>query len=376
MIDGMHRRQFLAATAAASFTSAIAQDDYKSIFDGATLNGWRVQQGPQSAFYVANGTITVSDSANFPCWLRYEEELENFDFRCEFFIKGWIDSAIYFSAPADGPPQESGFAIKLFHKQESPKPESMGSVFPLLPPKSVNVKNKGEWNDLRIMLDWPQLRVWSNGELVQDLNVESNRELRHRLRSGFLGLQSLSYPIQFRNLKLKTLPSKLKWESLYSSPADLDKWKVVEGKPRFQTLGNILRGDGSGHIGTKELYQDLELELYVRASKHSNGGIFFRAEGAGGNHPHYEIQLHDVEGAVYPTGSLYGIRRAKYPRIKAEEWYLFQLFVKGKQCLIRINGETVVDFDNLDRTAPGMIILQAHDGPRWIEYRRIRVRKL
>ena len=141
-------------------------------------------------------------------------------------------------------------------------------------------------------------------------------------------------------------------------------------------MGNILRGDGSGHIGTKELYQDLELELYVRASKHSNGGIFFRAEGAGGNHPHYEIQLHDVEGAVYPTGSLYGIRRAKYPRIKDEEWYLFQLFVKGKQCLIRINGETVVDFDNLDRTAPGMIILQAHDGPRWIEYRRIRVRIL
>lgn len=118
------------------------------------------------------------------------------------------------------------------------------------------------------------------------------------------------------------------------------------------------------------------MELYIRASKHSNGGVLFRATGAGGNNPHYEIQLHDVEGAVYPTGSLYGIQRAKYPRIGTEEWYLLQLYVKGKQCLVRVNGETVVDYGNLDRTDAGMIILQAHDGPRWIEYRRIRVRNL
>ena len=376
MMYVMNRRQFISAATAASLGSALAQDDFQAIFDGSTLRGWSVEQGPQSAFTVTSGAIAVTDAGNSPCWLRYEKELENFDFRFEFFVKGWIDSAIYFSAPLYGPPQESGFAIKLFHKQEEPKPESMGSVFPLVAPKSVNVKSKGDWNDLRIVMDWPLLRVWSNGDLVQDLNVESNPELRHRLRTGFLGLQSLSYPIQFRNLKLKQLPSKLSWDTLYNSPVDVNKWRLVEGKPRFQTMGGVFRGDGNGHIGTKEKYQDFELEMYIRASKHSNGGVLFRALGAGGTNAHYEIQLHDVEGAVYPTGSLYGIRRAKYPRIAAEEWYLLQLYVKGKQCVVRVNGETVVDYDNLDRTEPGMIILQAHDGPRWIEYQRIRVRTL
>ena len=65
----------------------------------------------------------------------------------------------------------------------------------------------------------------------------------------------------------------------------------------------------------------------------------FRAEGSG-NKPHYEIQLHDVEGAVYPTGSLYGFKRAKDPQMPPETWYLFQLFVKGPNVIVRINGNS------------------------------------
>ena len=367
----MRRREFLASCLVP--VAAMAQPSSRTIFDGTSLNGWSVQQGPQSAFYVSDGAICVSDAGNFPTWLRYNEELENFDFSCEFYVKGWIDSAIYINAPLYGPPQESGFAIKLFHKQEESKPESMGSIFPLVAPKLVNVKSKGDWNSIRIVMDWPTLKLWSNGELVQDLNVESNPELRYRLRGGYLGLQSLSYPIRFRNLQLKTLPSKVKRQTLYGAPSDLDLWKVVEGKPRFQTFGEVLRGDGLGHLGTKERFKDFDLEMYIRASKHSNGGVFFRAEGSG-SEPHYEIQLHDVEGAVYPTGSLYGLRRAKYPRIQPEEWYLFQVHVRDRHCLIRINGDTVVDYNTLERTDAGMILLQAHDGPRWVEYQRIRIR--
>ena len=73
----------------------------------------------------------------------------------------------------------------------------------------VNVKNKGEWNTFRIVMDWPRFRVWTNGEPIQDLDVETVPELRHRLRSGYLGLESLSYPIRFRNLRVRELPSKV-----------------------------------------------------------------------------------------------------------------------------------------------------------------------
>ena len=60
-----------------------------------------------------------------------------------------------------------------------------GLHLPIMPPLKVNVKNKGERNTFRILMDWPRLQVWVNGEVVQDLDVETVPELRHRLRSRY-----------------------------------------------------------------------------------------------------------------------------------------------------------------------------------------------
>lgn len=367
----MFRRQFLTAS------TLLAQPPYTPLFNGRNLDGWQVVDGPESAFYVDDGAIVVSEAANSPTWLRTAKQYENFDLRAEFFVKGWIDSGLLLHAPLHGDAQDAGICIKLFHKLESPKPEGMGSIFPLLAPKTVNVKSKGEWNEIRVRFDWPRLQVWTNGEVVQDLDVETNPELGHRLRQGYIGLQSLSYPIRFRNIEIRELPGKVKWRSLYTKPADLTaNWQVEEGKAKWSPMGDTLRADGLGHLMTRERFKDFALELYVRASLHSNGGILFRAEGSGGSKEHYEIQLHDVEGAVYPTGSLYGLKRAKYPHIPPESWYLFQLFVKDRHALIRVNGETVTDYNSLDRTGDGHILLQAHQAGRWIEYKDIRVRAI
>jgi hypothetical protein len=354
------------------------EDGFTSLFDGRSLAGWTVREGPESAFYAHDGAIVVHEGSNFPAWLRSDRQYENFDFRCEFFIKGWMNSGIFLHAPEHGRNTWIGMKINIFHKQDKKMlPESMGAVFPLIAPRTVNVKNQSEWNDMRVLMDWPRLQVWINGEIVQDLDVESVPELRHRLRRGYLGLESLSYPIRFRNLRIRELPSKESWRGLYNKPEDLwQNWEVSEGKAKWEPLGKILRGDGLGHLATKDTFRDFELHLYIRASRHSNGGVLFRSSGEGNHGKHYEIQLHDVEGAVYPTGSLYGYQRAIYPQIEPEKWYLLQLRVKDRDCLVRINGETVVDYHDLEILSPGRIMLQAHDAGRWIEYKEIKIRPL
>jgi len=138
----------------------------------------------------------------------------------------------------------------------------------------------------------------------------------------------------------------------------------------------VLRGDGLGHLATKEKFRDFVLHLYIRTCKHHNGGVLFRSSGEGLKGQRYEIQLHDVEGAHFPTGSLYYHKRAIYPRIEPEVWYLFQLLVKDKYCMVRINGETVLEFDRLERLDEGHIELQAHQLGKWGEYKQIRVRRL
>jgi hypothetical protein len=375
----LSRRRLLAAVPLlAPLKSAEIEAGFEPLFDGRTLAGWQVREGPSSAFYVEDGSIVVHRSSNYPTWLSTTRTFENFDLRLEFFLKGWSDSGIFFHAPEHGPPSAAGFKINIFHQRdETPKPESMGSIFPIVPPRLVNVRSQGDWNTMRVLMDWPLLRVWVNGEIVQDLDLEAHAELRHRLRSGYIGLESLSYPVRFRNLRIRPLPPKENWQVLYERPEDFSKnWFVSEGEPKFEPLGEVLYGDGSGHIATKEKFRDFELQLYVRADRFHNSGVLFRSAGQGLKGSRYEIQLHNVPEAHYPTGSLYYHKRASYPRIRDFEWFLMQLWVKGPTCLVRINGETVLEYDRLENLEAGHIELQAHRPGKWTEFKRVRIKPL
>lgn len=370
------RRGALAALTGAALLRG--EDGWVDLFDGRSLEGWTVADGPESAFHVVDGAIAVHRSGNYPAWLRSARQYENFEFRGEFFLKGWMDSAIYLHAPEHGRNTWCGLAIKLFHqKEEKPTPYSCGAVFPLVAPRLVNVRNQGEWNAFRIRLDWPRLEVWMNGERVQDVDLSAHPDLRYRLRRGYLGLESLSYPIRFRNLALRELPSKERWETLYGGPADLAHWKVSEGKPRMEGIGGVLRLEGLGHIQTASVYRDFELESYVRTSRSHNGGILFRSLGGGtAGGKNYEIQLHNVEGAHYPTGSLYHHKRAVYPRIEDERWWLLQMWAEGPRLVVRINGENVLEYDQLAKTDAGFVELQAHAEGTWVEFKGLRIKKL
>src|SRR5262245_54284829 len=151
----MTRREFLAGTsmAPAMFALNWNQDEagFVPLFDGPSLSGWSVSDGPDSAFYVDDRAIVVHESAGFPTWLRSARQYENFDFRGEFYVKGWTNSGIYLHAPEHGRNISCGMKINIFHQvDEKPAPESMGSIFPLIAPLKVNVKNRGEWNSFRI----------------------------------------------------------------------------------------------------------------------------------------------------------------------------------------------------------------------------------
>jgi hypothetical protein len=290
----MNRRRFLAGAALLpQLGRAETEPGFTSLVDGRSLSGWSVREGPESAFYVDNGDIVAHPGSNFPTWLRSDRQFENFDFRGEFFIKGWMNSGIYLHAPEHGRNTWVGMKFNIFHhKDDKPEPQSMGAILPVVPPLRVNVRNQGEWNSFRILMDWPALRIWTNDELVQDLQIDKIPELQWRLRRGYLGLESLSYPIRFRNLRVRELPDKEKWQALYEGPQDLAKWRISEGegKAKFEALGAVLRADGLGHLATIETFRDFVLHAYVRHSRFHNGGVLFRTDGHGNRGRRYEIQ--------------------------------------------------------------------------------------
>src|SRR5260221_10339234 len=105
----MKRREFLATAGLAPVLLSTAQqtDDssetgFVRLFDGKSLDGWSVADGPESAFYVKDEAIVAHESAGFPTWLRSARQYENFEFRGEFFVQGWMNSGIYLHAPEHG----------------------------------------------------------------------------------------------------------------------------------------------------------------------------------------------------------------------------------------------------------------------------------
>jgi hypothetical protein len=70
-VKALNRREFLtAAGLAPALLATPVEDGFTSLFDGRTLQGWSVREGPESAFYVRDGVIVVHEGGNFPTWLR------------------------------------------------------------------------------------------------------------------------------------------------------------------------------------------------------------------------------------------------------------------------------------------------------------------
>ncbi len=174
-----------------------------------------------------------------------------------------MDSGVCFHAPLHGRITEAGLQMKVFANPDpEPAPHSMGAIFPVVAPLKINVRPG--WNDFRILMDWPRLRVWTNSESIHDLDVESVPELRYRLRRGYFGITTTSYPLPFRNLRVRELPTKEQWITLYENSSDLANWSVTQGTPHMEALGQVLRTDGLGEFGIKQTFRDFELHMYVR----------------------------------------------------------------------------------------------------------------
>jgi hypothetical protein len=136
----------------------------------------------------------------------------------------------------------------------------------------------------------------------------------------------------------------------------------------------LLGKDGHGYLITNDRYRNCEFQTYVQSSPLANGGIFFRwlnGKGRG-----FEIQIEDIPDSNDPTGSIYGRARAERMPFQPGEWVLMQVFLKENHCVVRVNGVTVAESDQMGGARAGNISLQMHTGKGWIRWKDMKVRLL
>jgi hypothetical protein len=53
-----------------------------------------------------------------------------------------------------------------------------------------------------------------------------------------------------------------------------------------------------------------------------------------------------------------------------------QIRFQDRHCLVRVNGDTVLQYEGLNLLEPGFIELQAHQAGSWLEFKEIRIKQL
>jgi len=195
-------------------------DGFKPLFDGKTLDGWKVYAGKEAVWAAEDGLIVCKGGGGG--WLGRTRDYDNFVLRLEYRLKPGGNSGVYIRAPEEGHISRVGMEIQIlddpWYKNEKNykgiQPTQLtGAVYGVVPPSQEAVKPAGEWNAMEIRADGRWVTVVLNGKKIVDANLDkplkdaaiAKEHPGLARKSGRIGLQSHSERVEFRNLRLKEL---------------------------------------------------------------------------------------------------------------------------------------------------------------------------
>jgi hypothetical protein len=194
-----------------------AQEDAKwtKLYNEKDLTGWHVKDGSAAAWQ-AKGQMLACMRAGGG-WLTSDKTYSDFELKLEFKIPPGGNSGVGLRYPAVGDPAHVGMEIQIL---DDPAPEYKnlqaaqytGGIYYQVPPKAHPSKKPGEWNLYEIRCKGDNVYIKLNGVEIQNANMSDYKTglgghmaLADRPRSGYVGLQSHTDEVDFRNIYIREL---------------------------------------------------------------------------------------------------------------------------------------------------------------------------
>lgn len=203
-----------------------ADDGFVELFpkDGVP-EGWRVTHwsdvknpAPEGAAWkVVDGVLHGSTPRG--SWLVSPREYGDFVLEFEFKIGEQGNSGVGLRFPDAGDPAFDGLELQIvdpryYGEDKVGKAELTGAIYKAVPPGREPFIPT-DWNHYEITCRGPQVGVWLNGELVQNVNLDMQKRklergapLKDRPRRGHIGFQELSRGgghVEIRDARIKEL---------------------------------------------------------------------------------------------------------------------------------------------------------------------------
>jgi hypothetical protein len=148
------------------------EEDFVSLFDGKTLDGW---QGSKDGYKVEEGVLICRpDGGGF---LYTDKEYGDFVYRFEFKLTPGANNGIGLRTPIGGDPAYVGMECQVLddtadgYKNLQPY-QYHGSIYGVVPAKRGHLKPVGEWNVQEITCHGTHVIVKLNGETIVDADIK------------------------------------------------------------------------------------------------------------------------------------------------------------------------------------------------------------
>lgn len=201
----------LTAFALASLNQQLAaQDDFKKIFDGKSMDGWKANENTNS-WQLKDGMLVCKGERSHLFYVGDDKPFKNFHFKAEVKTTKGSNAGIYFHTKyQDSGWPKYGYECQVNVSHSDPKKSS--SLYAVKDVADPGVKDD-QWYTQEIIVNGRHIELKINGKTMVDYTEPESKnafsgEFERRLAEGTFALQahdpeSLVY---FRNIEVKRLP--------------------------------------------------------------------------------------------------------------------------------------------------------------------------
>lgn len=200
-----------------------ASGEWRSLFDGTTMTGWRGYRGTgaPAGWEAVNGELTRVGAGGD---IVTTDQFEDFELELEWKVAPGGNSGIMYRVTETAENSyETGPEMQVLddsgHADGRSRLTSAGSAYGLYPAPEGVVKPAGEWNAVRIVVDGSRVEHWLNGRKVVEYELGSaDWEAKvkaskfaewpgyGRAPRGHIALQDHGDRVAYRNIRIRELP--------------------------------------------------------------------------------------------------------------------------------------------------------------------------
>src|ERR1019366_8977073 len=184
---------------------------FTPLFDGKTLNGWKLVGSHGPGYVVQDNKIVCPAEGGGNLFT--EKEFGNFVLRFEFVLTAGANSGIGIRAPYQGGAAYQSMEIQILddgdqvYKGQIRPEQYHGSVYDVIPARTGYRKPLGESNEEEIVANGRRIKVTLNGVIILDADLDIVKEPKVVARhpglarpAGHIGFLGNGSQVESRNI--------------------------------------------------------------------------------------------------------------------------------------------------------------------------------